>query len=409
MSHDRREFLRLAAAGGAGLCLMPSGLRAFAAPGAHGQDGRRLVLLFLEGGNDGLNTVVPCEDARYYAARPKIGQRGAGLVKLDEVTALHAQLAPWRGLWDDGRLAVLRSVGYERQDRSHFVSRDIWHSGLREDKNRATGWVARALERAAAAQGALPPVALGTDEAPLLLHGAERSGLTITDLDAFRVQVSEDERAARQRALDAGAESGKGGGIADRIAATAASAYATAETMRLAVERIPEGTGYPDQELAARLRLIARLCRAEGGPPVLWTRLGGFDTHAAQEGTHAALLGQLAGATSAFLADLARDGADRRVLVLIYSEFGRRVHENGSAGTDHGSAAPMFALGGGVRGGLVGQPSDLANLDDGDERVQTDMRAVFSEALRDWMGWPAAGIFDGACADGRAKAGYLSS
>ncbi len=408
MSTNRREFLRLAAAGGAGLMFLPSGLRAFAAPGAHGKDDQRLVLIFLEGGNDGLNTVVPFEDARYFAARPKIGQRGAGLVKLDEVTALHSQLAPWRGLWDAGQLSVLRSVGYERQDRSHFVSRDIWHSGLREDEKRATGWVARALERAAAAKGALPPVALGTEEAPLLLHGAERSGLTITDLEAFRVQVGEAEREARQRALDAGAREGKGGSLADRIAGTAAAAYATAETMRLAVDRIPEGTGYPDQELAARLRLIARLCRAEGGPPVLWTRLGGFDTHAAQEGTHAALLGQLAGATSAFFADLARDAADQRVLMLVYSEFGRRVRENGSAGTDHGSAAPMFALGGGLRGGIVGQPSDLGNLEDGDERVQTDMRAVFSEALRDWMGWPASGIFDGACADGRARAGYLA-
>lgn len=408
MSSNRRDFLRLAAAGGAGLFFMPTELRAFGAHGAHGQNDRRLVLIFLEGGNDGLNTVVPFEDARYYAARPKLGQRGAGLVRLDEVTALHSQLAPWRGLWDNGRLAVLRSVGYERQDRSHFVSRDIWHSGLREDKNRATGWVARALERAVMAKGALPPVALGTDEAPLLLHGTERSGLTITDLNAFRVQVSEEERAARQRALDAGAESGKGGALADRIASTAASAYATAETMRLAVERIPEGAGYPDQDLAARLRLIARLCRAEGGPPVLWTRLGGFDTHAAQEGTQAALLGQLAGATSAFLADLARDGADQRLLVLIYSEFGRRVHENGSAGTDHGSAAPMFALGGGVRGGIVGKPSNLDDLLDGDERAQTDMRAVFSEALRDWMGWPADKVFDGAFSDGRAKAGYLA-
>lgn len=408
MTLDRRDFLRLAASA-AGVTLLPNGLRAWTAPGAHGIDDRRLVLLFLEGGNDGLSTVVPFEDPLYHAARPKLGLRGRDLVPLDAVTALHPQLAPWRELWDAGKLSVLRGVGYGRPDRSHFVSRDIWHSGLREDETRATGWVARALEAATGSSSGLPPVALGTDEAPLLLKGEHRSGLTVRGLEELRVQVSDAEREARQRALDAGAESGSSGSLADRIAATAASAYATAETMRRAIESIPEGSGYPENGLAAPLRLMARLCRAEGGPPVMWTRLGGFDTHAAQAGTHAALLQQLASATRAFADDLARDGSDRRVLVLVYSEFGRRVRENGSAGTDHGSAAPMFALGGGVRGGLIGRPSDLADLDDGDERPQTDMRAVFSEAVRDWMRWPAAGLFDGAFADGKARAGYLSS
>lgn len=408
MSFDRRDFLRLTA-GAAGASLLPGGLRAWSAPGAHGAKDRRLVLIFLEGGNDGLNTVVPFEDALYHAARPKLGLRGAELVKLDEVTALHPQLAPWRELWDAGKLSVVRAVGYGKPDRSHFVSRDIWHSGLRDDEARATGWVARALEAAAGGAGALPPVALGTDEAPLLLKGERRSGLTVRGLDEFRVQVGEAVRAERQRALDAGAASRGGGELADRIAATAASAYETAETLRRAIESIPEGSGYPENGLAAPLRLMARLARAEGGPPVMWTRLGGFDTHAAQAGTHAALLQQLASATRAFADDLARDGADRRVLTLVYSEFGRRVRENGSAGTDHGFAAPMFALGGGVRGGIVGRPSDLADLDDGDERAQTDMRAVFSEAVRDWMGWPAVGIFDGAFADGKARAGYLSA
>jgi uncharacterized protein (DUF1501 family) len=405
VSHDRREFLRLAAVGGAGLLGLTTGLRAFAAPGLQGAGDRRLLLIFLEGGNDGLNAVVPHEDALYHAARPRLGLRGLDLVPLAPHTALHPQLAPWRAAWDAGALAVLRGVGYGRPDRSHFISRDVWHSGRRDDPTRTTGWVARALAREAAA-AALPPVALGADEAPLLLHGETHNGLTIADLDAFRLQVDEAERDARQRALAAGAHEG-GGTLADRIAAGASAAYATAEALRLAVAKIPEGAGYPATDLAARLRLVARLCRAPGGPPVLWTRLGGFDTHAAQAGTHAALLGQLAGATAALQADLARDGADRRVLTLIYSEFGRRVRENGSAGTDHGSAGPMFALGGGVRGGLVGRPPDLADLDDGDERPQQDMRAVFSTALRDWLGWRVDGLFDGGFEDGRARVDYL--
>jgi uncharacterized protein (DUF1501 family) len=377
MSCDRRDFLRIAA-GATSVALLPGGLRAWTSAGEGGAGDRRLVLIYLEGGNDGLNTVVPFEDPLYHAARPKLALRGDGLVRLDAVTALHPQLAAWRALWDAGKLTVLRGVGYERPNRSHFESRDLWHSGVRDGAERTTGWVARAFDAEAQAAGTLPPVALGVGEAPLVLKSESRSGLTVRGLDDFRVQVPAGERAMRQRALDAVAGANGGGDLADRIAATAASAYATAEKLRAAVERIPEGGGYPDHALAAQLRLAARLCRAESGPPVLWAQLGGFDTHAAQAGTHAALLQQLAGATRAFFDDLARDGTDRRILLLTYSEFGRRVRENGSAGTDHGAAAPMFALGGSVRGGLIGHPPDLADLRDGDERPQRDPHTLFA-------------------------------
>jgi uncharacterized protein (DUF1501 family) len=157
---------------------------------------------------------------------------------------------------------------------------------------------------------------------------------------------------------------------------------------------VPASGGYPQSPLADRLALAARLVRAPGGPRVVWTSLGGFDTHAVQVGTHAALLGQLARATDAFLDDLARDGTDARTLVLVYSEFGRRVAENGSAGTDHGAAAPWFALGGQLNGGLHGPPPNLTKLVDGDLAVRVDQRAVFGEVAERWLGWQAAGLFD---------------
>lgn len=154
----------------------------------------------------------------------------------------------------------------------------------------------------------------------------------------------------------------------------------------------------PQSLLAARLQLAARLLRADAGPPVIWCALSGFDTHAA-------LLAQLGEATAAFLGDLRRDGTQRPFLTLVYSEFGRRVAENGSAGTDHGAAAPMFALGP-VRGGLHGLPPDLADLDDADVRARADFRAVFAEAAV-WMGWDAAGLFDGRVPGGKSAPGYL--
>jgi uncharacterized protein (DUF1501 family) len=178
--------------------------------------------------------------------------------------------------------------------------------------------------------------------------------------------------------------------------------------MAEAVEKIPAGSGYPQTTLARRMQLAARLVRVEAGPPVLCLQLGGFDTHSLQPGAHAALLRQLGDALAAFQADLARDGSAKRCLTLVYSEFGRRVRENGSAGTDHGTAGPMFALGGGVKGGILGEAPRL-DRGDGNLAVQHDFRAVFSEATRDWLGWDARGLFDGGFEHGRGRLGFLRS
>ncbi len=420
----RRAFLRdTALAAGASLCV-PGWLSAALASGRppRARGDRRLVLLFLEGGNDGLNTVVPYDDERYHAARPKLAVSPAAVVRLDGVPGgeglgLHPALAPWRALAEDGRLTVLQGVGYPRPDRSHFLSRDVWDSGLREapEEARTSGWVARAAARAAAAASAsLPPVGLGAAESPLVLRGERGEGLTLSDLDAFEVVAAAGEERGRDLLRDvvgAGSDTRSGGAasvLVERLATTAAETLDAASRLRASVERIPPGEGYPDTRLGRTLRLAARLCRAEAGPPVLWTSLGGFDTHALQAGTHAALLGQLAAATAAFQADLARDGSDARVLTLVHSEFGRRVAENGSAGTDHGAAAPLFALGPAARGGVLGAPPDLGDLEDGDLRMQTDFRAVFTEAVRDWLGWDARDLFDGPFTDGRAAAGLLA-
>ena len=388
-SLSRRRVLQIG--GATGLALgFPGSLAALQAAAARNGDDRRLVLLFLEGGNDGLNTVVPLEDDAYRKARARIGIAKDAAVALDELTGLHPSLAPWQPLFEEGRLTILRDVGYDRPDRSHFVSRDIWHSGRREPDAATSGWVGRALESLDG--GRMPGVALGAEEAPLLLRGEQRQGLTLKSIDDFRIQVPDGERAARLRALQAGAAANDDGPAA-RIARLAQDSYRTVERLRASLDKVPAGDGYPPSALAERLQLAARFIRAENGPPVLWTQIGGFDTHALQAGTHASLLRVVGEATTAFVNDLARDGALDRTLLVVYSEFGRRVMENGSQGTDHGAAGPVFALGGKVRGGFLGRPSDLSDLVDGDVRPQFDFRSVFGEAAGEWMGWDRAALF----------------
>ena len=393
MNANRREFLQLSALMGAGAMFMPSAL--FSAAKAN-KTNRRLVLLFLDGGNDGLNTIVPFADDLYRKARPKIGLPMDQIIALNATVGLNAQLSAWQSLFDSGKLSILQGVGYDRPNLSHFTSRDIWHSGLRESEERTSGWIGRCFEGQRGV-GGLPPVAMGTSESPLLLKSASSSGLTLTNLAKLQIEQPPEMPGGRLAS-----------GPLARIGRASKMAYETAAQLRAAAEKVPAGKGYPDTALGDRLRLAARLVRAENGPPVCWTKLGGFDTHALQVGTHNSLLRQLGDATAAFQTDLAIDGTDENTLLLIYSEFGRRVFENGSAGTDHGTAGPMFAIGGGLTGGVHGANPNLGDLEGGNLKMHTDFRSVFSEVLRDWMGWPCENIFDGAFSKGDATVGLIS-
>lgn len=394
MSTSRREFLQLSALLGAGAMFMPPALWG---KGQAQVSDRRLVLLFLDGGNDGLNTVVPYTDDLYRNARPKLGLAADKIIALDSTIGLNAQLSAWQSLFDDHKLSVIQGVGYDRPNLSHFTSRDIWHSGLRNKENRLSGWVGRCFEEQRRV-GGLPPVAMGTSESPLLLKSANTSGLTLTNLASLSLEDVPEIPGTRLQ-----------DGPLARIGEASRMAYETASQLRDAAEKVPAGKNYPDTALGDRLRLAARLVRAENGPPVCWSKLGGFDTHALQMGTHNSLLKQLGDATAAFQADLASDGRDENTLLLVYSEFGRRVAENGSAGTDHGTAGPVFAIGGGLNGGVLGANPNLADLDDGNLKMHTDFRAVFSEVLRDWMGWPCENIFDGAFSKGNATVGLIKA
>ena len=398
----RRRFLSRTAALAAGAFLAPGLTPALAArsprvlPAGARRDGglpRTLVVVELAGGNDGLNTVVPAGDDAYHAARGELAITDG--LALDEHRALHPALGALHRHFAEGRLAVVEGVGYTEPNRSHFLSRDIWHAGDRRGRGRGDGW----LGRLAAAHLDDPDavVCVGKD-VPYACRVAGRSPLSLESAAGFGllggrkpltggVEMHDAMTDAKHDAMSAATTAGHDGRelaeIAERELVQAREASAQ---VRAAVDAHEPGAEYPDEDLADDLRLAAALVASGLGPRVITVKRGGFDTHSNQRNRQRALLRELDASLDAFHADLAAHGVADRVVVLVWSEFGRRVAPNGSGGTDHGTAGPVFLLGDGVRGGLHGAPPSLTELDDkGDLVHTTDFRRVYASLLRDWF------------------------
>ncbi|QDU65801.1 DUF1501 domain-containing protein [Engelhardtia mirabilis] len=393
MASTRREFLFHGVQIAAVTAVAPWALsrRAFASTDDGGA--RVLVVIELAGGNDGLNTVIPWRDERYHRARPTLAAAAAGAHDIGADLALHPSLPRCAGLLAAGELAIVQGVGYPQPDRSHFRSSDIWQTALAPDvhedvgdvdRRTATGWLGRACSQLARRGEAAPlGVHVGDGPPPLSLTDAGAPGAAIGgDLTDRRRELPPAAAAARD-ALSAQHDGDRG-----ELAFLRATARDGLELERRleGAARVQPSADWPGTDLARKLRTIAVLV-ASGFPARVYTlRLGGFDTHADQAPVQASLLGELDGALGAFRDELAAREALGRVTTLVYSEFGRRVAENGTRGTDHGAAAPVFLLGGAVRGGLHGERPDLAHLEDGDVRHSTDFRSVYATLERDWLG-----------------------
>jgi len=352
--------------------------------------GRVLVVVQLTGGNDGLNTVVPFADDDYHRARPVLAVPPAQALRLTDDTALHPALAPLLPLWDEGRLAVLRGVGPPRPDRSHFRSMEMWHTASTDEPAPATGWlgaVSRELEGAAG----LPAVRAGGRDLPLALAGARTQAPALVGLDDVLIEAAGRGGAAAQRerlrcACCAGGRAGEAAWLAD----AAGDAFDCAE--RLALLRGAARGTFPGGELGRALELVALLLGARVGLRVACVTHDGYDTHARQQAGHAALLRDLSAALSAFDGQLTAQGDRARVAVMVFSEFGRRVRENASGGTDHGAGNPLLLLGEPVAGGVHGAPPDLRGDDDEhDVPVTIDFRRMYAAAL-EWLGVPSAAV-----------------
>ncbi|RLK09618.1 uncharacterized protein (DUF1501 family) [Micromonospora sp. M71_S20] len=385
----RRRFL--VASGVVGATALAAGATAyrlddlFATTGDRDPEARTLVLVTLYGGNDGLNTIVPYADPAYQDARPELAYTAEQVRRLDDEVGLNPALAGLHRLHSQGRLAIVHGVGYPKPDRSHFRSMDIWHTA-QPDRPGTTGWLGRWLDQAGgdprlavSFEPTLPPLLAGQRSAgaavPVTGRKAGR-GLPQSVLTAFAdPEADESESRARAAACFADLRSVEEMIREVREAADADEAEPDGETAPATA------TGGARTPLDAQLDLVAQCVEAGVSTRVFSVSLGGFDTHADEKQLQEVLLGQVDRALTAFADRMGRTEAGRKVVVAVYSEFGRRVRANASDGTDHGTASNVLLLGSAVRGGRYGAPPSLTDLDDGDLKSTTDFRDVYATLL----------------------------
>jgi uncharacterized protein (DUF1501 family) len=405
MHPTRRHFLRLGlgtstllACGATVPTFLANAANALAAEPVKDAKGRILVVLQLDGGNDGLNTVAPYADDDYIKLRPRLHLGAKTVSRIDDRVGFHPALAGTFGkMLESQQIAVVQSVGYPNPNRSHFESMAIWHTAQRDAKRDTPGWLARQMDvRPPAPGGDVAALNVAGELLPQALVGGQRHVPSLTSLEQFRrrLGISEDAGAKEQRAaLDAVAseERGKPGSLLQFVERSAVLTYSSSARL----ENVAAGNAgsYPEfYGLSRRLRLIAQLIKAGLTTSIYYTRLGGFDTHANQLGQHERLLNNVAASIQAFQKDMDAKGLGKKVVVMCFSEFGRRVNQNNSAGTDHGAAAPMFVVGGGIKGGVYGSYPSLSDLDDGDLKYSTDFRRVYATLLERWLNADASKI-----------------
>ena len=386
-------------------------------------EGNILVVVQLGGGNDGLNTVVPIGFDEYYRARPTIAIGRAQTLGLGGGDiALHPALEGLKSLYDEGLLGLIQGVGYPNPNRSHFKSMDIWQTA--DTSATGNGWISRYLDATCCGYGKgesgrpessrskrqapsadnstnpMPAIAIGRT-APLAMEGGKIKPIAFETPDLFR-WMGEDihgslvepyHKLTQRQANDPDNDHPN----ADFLMRTSLEAQVSSDLIRKAVSQTPL-VQYPNSDLARQLQMVASMIRAGLKTRVYYVTMGGFDTHAGQgnvNGTQANLLRQFADAMRAFYTDLKRQENDGRVLSMCFSEFGRRVSQNASGGTDHGTAAPMFLFGPMVRKGIIGDHPSLRDLDNGDLKYQIDFRSVYAGILEQWLSADSKTILNG--------------
>lgn len=385
----RREALRAGAYGlGLGLGALNRPLAAWAKPhpsAAHPE--RILVVVELSGGNDGLNTVVPYGDDRYYQLRPTLGIPAKSLRKINEHFGLHPALFGFERLYRDGKLAIVHGCGYEKPILSHFSSMGFWHTGIPHTGEKL-GWLGR-LADAVDPQVTRNYLVNITTAQSLAVRSRHHSPLVFYDPESFSRNGLYQQQPVFQR-LSQGRPTPNASldflnGLVENATHSAAfvrQAWADYDT--------PVDYGARSAGLGLDLRKIAALIKADMPAHLYYVSYAGnvFDTHVHQLDLHTRILTYSSDALRAFIEDLGRIGRGKDVTVMVFTEFGRRVPENASKGTDHGTATPVFVLGDRVKGGFYGSPPSLTELDDGNLRYTTDFRRVYASLIKEWLGYP---------------------
>ena len=339
--------------------------------------GGNLVVLQLSGGNDGLSTVVPYSDDAYHAARPTIARKGDEVLPLDARIGLHSALLRLRSRYDQGQVAIVEGIGYERPNRSHFKSLEVWHAGDRAGRGVSEGWLGRLAAAIAPEPDPLRVVHVGK-RVPFAVHSQGHPAVSFQVPDVYRwLEHGEVLAADVPRAEPEGNETPARREVLELLRRKSRDAGASSRAVREAVAGHTPKAKYPDTALGRSLRIAASLIHADLGTRILSLEMGGYDHHNKLRERHDRLMAQLDEALEAFQLDLETSDPGRRTATLVFSEFGRRVAENGSQGTDHGKAGIAFVLGHHVHGGLHGAPPSLTALSKGDLAHTTDFRSVY--------------------------------
>ncbi|MDQ2866760.1 MAG: DUF1501 domain-containing protein [Candidatus Eremiobacteraeota bacterium] len=364
-------------------------------PGLPGGDDRVLVLLNLQGGNDGLNCIVPHGDAQYYQQRPTLAVAQSEVLAIDKNVGLNPSMRALKSMYDRGNVAIVQGVGYPNPDHSHFRSTEIWQTGV-PDRYERSGWLGRYLDEAnlpkenlfnGVALAQVLPEALisNTMDVPAVaqLNGygliSDRNGTA----RATYSELVRDNRFPFQSPY------------LSHVAEIEDHAQRGSQELPKLLANYKSDASYPATPLGRSLALAAQIVGSRLGTRVLYVQHGSFDTHISQKQTQDRLLAELSDALAAFYSDLEAHGNNKNVLTMTFSEFGRRIEENASRGTDHGEASPLFLIGGGVKGGLYGALPDLADTNMGNVRFGVDFRNVYATVLERWLGRPSQKILGG--------------
>lgn len=368
---QRRDFLKA-------LGVMPIGVQTAPLWAMNNASMKNVVLIEFKGGNDGLNTVIPYSDSRYYGLRPNIAIPKDQVIAVDDRLGLHPALAALMPLWKNQQLAIVNGVGYENPNRSHFRSIEIWETALASDEYGSMGWLSEYLKHPSL-KGDVGSVVLGNSMGPL--EGSAQT-IMLRDVEKFLKQaqkVRSTPEVSKNKALQ-------------HILNIQRSIESSADQLAMKMRRhTPLKTAFPKHAFARDLKTVASMIHADIKSPVYKVSLGSFDTHANQAWKHKQLLEQFASGVQAFHQALEESGQWNNTVVMTYSEFGRRAKENGSRGTDHGTAAPHFILGGQVKGGLYGQQPSFDLMQSNDLVHTVDFKDLYSEIVEQWWGMPRTG------------------
>ena len=379
----RRTFIKQSALATAGTMLLPNFLKAFELHANVVQDtGKILVVIQLSGGNDGLNTIVPYMNDLYYQYRPQLALSKDKVLRASDSLGFHPALAKLNELYDKGYLSVINNVGYPNPDRSHFRSMDIWHTASNSNEYLNSGWIGRYLDSSCKDCHVAHQAIEIDDTLSLALKGELIKGLAVKNPKKL-YQILHNEFFQR---VSKNTPQESSDPTLHYLYKTLAETTSSADYIYDKSKVYQSSISYPNNEFAGQLKTVAELINSGIETKVYYVSLSGFDTHVRQQAVHERLLGVYAESVHAFISDLEKNNRFQDVMVMTFSEFGRRVAQNASNGTDHGTANNLFIMGKNLKKkGFINETPDLSKLDDGDLIHQLDFRSVYATVLTKWL------------------------